>query len=292
MDASSTSIGPQLVIAIAITITIFIIFMAFEQLYKSYLNYGSAQVSVYPYTGSSSKQKIIKQNPSDPKAITLYPSENQLTGIEFSYSMFLYISDENETATTGWNTIMYKGYESGPFPLCGPGLFVSTDSSSDVGPGGKGTPTLRIVMNSYAKWFNTLDIKDVPYNKWVHLALVLRKNTLEAYINGNIANTLEFNGTLPYQNYQSLILFPSYRSPSVAEFNASNGPKRGIPEGENFIIHGKFSGYVSSVTYYTYAISYAEIQSALTAGPSNKMDTGSMDMPPYLIDSWWTNRSS
>ena len=42
--------------------------------------------------------------------------------------------------------------------------------------------------------------------------------------------------------------------------------------------------------YFTYALTYSEIQAQLNVGPSDKFDEQSMDKPPYLMDSWWTQR--
>jgi hypothetical protein len=287
MELASTDIFPQIVIAVLITAAIFFIFMVVETIYRAYLSYGSARIAVYPYTGASSKAVVIRQDPRNAKNTTLPLSENQLTGIEFSYTTFLYISDDTDDGTDGWKTVFYKGYEQSPFPLCGPGVFVSSSNTSTA------TPTLRVIMNTYDKWFNTVDVKQVPFNKWIHLGIVLRNNTLEVYVNGNLANKKSFNGTLPYQNYQPLVLFPGYKS-SAIELNNTNNPivptKLGIPPGENMTINGKFSGYLSNMTYFAYAISYSELQGSVATGPSSKFEQGSMDKPPCLIDSWWTQR--
>ena len=233
-------------------------------------------------TGSASK--IITQDPANSNSKTLVLSENQLTGIEFSYSTFLYISEDTDDNTKGWKTVFYKGYQSSPFPLCGPGVFVSSKSQTNGGP------VLRVVMNTYDTWFNTIDVKQIPFNKWFHLALVLRNNAMEVYVNGNLATKRVFNGTLPYQNYQPLNLFPSVRTLEGSFTSTSTNPVKGIPAGDNFIIRGKATGYISNLYYFSYALSYSEIQSALNIGPSSQFDQGSMDKPPYLIDSWWTQR--
>jgi hypothetical protein len=68
------------------------------------------------------------------------------------------------------------------------------------------------------------------------------------------------------------------------------GGKKGLPEGENFYVMGKASGYLSNLFYFSYALSYSEIQGLLNQGPSSSFDQSNMDMPPYLIDSWWTSR--
>jgi hypothetical protein len=288
MDLSSTEVFPQLLVAVGTALLVYIIFMVAEILYKAYLSYGSQRVEVYPYTGSSSKSISFKQDPKNTANIVLPFSDNQMTGIEFSYSAFIYISDDTQDSTgdAGWKTIFYKGYETGPFPLCAPGVFVS-NNPSDKGP------VLRVVMNTYKTWFNTVDVAQIPFNKWFHLAIVLRNNSLEVYVNGNLANKLSFNGTLPYQNYQSLNLFSNARSGPATEFTSTNTTtKKTIPAGDNFNVTGKFSGYISSLTYFSYAISYSEIQKALTVGPSSKFDQSAMDKPPYLIDSWWTQRKA
>ena len=282
MDTSSTDIFPQIIIAVAIAAAVFFIYLVIEQLYKAYLSYGNSRIAVYPFTGSSSKTKVIKQDPNAAGSITLPASDNQLTGIEFTYSTFLYISDDTDDGdgTMKWKSVFYKGYESAPFPLLGPGVFVSSGDSNGT--------RLRIIMNTYDKWFNTLDVSQIPVNKWFHLAIVLKNSSLEAYVNGNLANKLSLKGTLPYQNYQPLILFPNTKT-SQTDFV---GPARGIPAGENFFVAGKFSGYISNMTYFSYALTYSEIQNQLNIGPSSQFDQESMDKPPYLIDTWWTQRAT
>ena len=48
---------------------------------------------------------------------------------------------------------------------------------------------------------------------------------------------------------------------------------------------------MSRLTYYNYALCYAEIQKDMDKGPSTKMDDSNMnDIPPYLADSWWVTK--
>ena len=276
---------PPVVRAVIRALVVFVLYMILETLYKAYLNYGNARIPVMPKTRSS--YKVFPQDPNNSANINLPFSENQLTGIEFSYSTFIYISDDsydsNSADPEGWRSIFYKGYESSPFPLLGPGVFVNT-----AGP----SPILRVIMNTYDTWYNPIDVKQIPFNKWIHLTLVLRKNTLEIYVNGNLANKKTFHGTLPYQNYQPLILFPTATTSRVDFVNPSDQTtkKRGIPPGDNFFVKGKFSGYISNMYYFSYALTYSEIQSMMEIGPSKEFDNDNMDIPPYLIDSWWTQR--
>ncbi len=297
MDLSSPDIFPQIVISLLIVATIYIAYMVVETFYRSYLGYSKVRIPIYPYTGSSTKSIVVKQDPNTPGSKTLNLSENQLTGIEFSYSFFLYVSEDTDDNTAGWKTVFYKGYESGPFPLQGPGVYISSTSTvQKVGSNviqNTPAPTLRVVMNSYDKWFNKVDVNQIPFNKWMHIAIVLRKNTLEVYVNGNLANKLTFDGTLPYQNYQPLNIFSNNKTlPTEFRSADSSNVKRGIPVGDNFIINGKFTGYLSNLYYFSYAMTYSEIQGMLNMGPSSEFSQESMDKPPYLIDSWWTQRKA
>jgi hypothetical protein len=48
---------------------------------------------------------------------------------------------------------------------------------------------------------------------------------------------------------------------------------------------------LSSLFYYSYALSYTEIDSLVREGPSSKacIVTQTQDSPPYLEDNWWIN---
>jgi hypothetical protein len=63
----------------------------------------------------------------------------------------------------------------------------------------------------------------------------------------------------------------------------------GIPPGENMTVTGPFSGYISNLYYFTYALSFSEIQAMMNMGPSTATCASAERMDPaYLIDSWWT----
>ena len=286
MEVSTSEIFPQIMYGAVVVAIVYILYMGVEVLWRAYLGYGTTRISVFPMT--TNMPKTFQQDPSNPLSVYLPISQNQLTGIEFSYSTFIYVDDSTFNDTTHqWHTVMYKGYESGPFPLCGPGVFVSTDTNND--------PVLRVVMNSYNSWFNTVDVKQIPVKKWFHLALVLSgNNTLNVYVNGNLANKLVLDGTIAYQNYQPLMILPTIKI-SSSDFDNTAGTNqklRDIPPGQSFVIAGPMTGFVSNLIYYSYAIGYSEIQALMQMGPSSQMDTASMTAPPYLIDTWWTQQKA
>jgi hypothetical protein len=88
------------------------------------------------------------------------------------------------------------------------------------------------------------------------------------------------------------MVLPSFKNVGNNDLNnsAGNSTLRGLPPGENFIINGAINGFVSNIIYYSYAIGYSEIQSLMNMGPSTQMDTQNMTIPPYLIDTWWTQQ--
>lgn len=288
MEVSTSEIFPQILYGVVVVGIVYILYMGIEVLWRAYLGYGNTRVMVYPMT--TNMPKTFQQDPSNPQTVYLPVSQNQLTGIEFSYSTFIYVDDStftNNTSPQQWSTVFYKGYESGPFPLCGPGVFVSTDNNNN--------PVLRVIMNSYTSWFNKVDVTQIPVKKWFHLVLVLSaNNSMNVYINGNLANKLVLDGTIAYQNYEPLNVLSTFKTVTTTHFDNSsstdNTPRRGIPPGETFVINGAMTGFVSNIVYYSYAIGYSEIQALLQMGPSSKMDTQSMTAPPYLIDTWWTQQ--
>jgi hypothetical protein len=287
MQASTSDLFPQIIYGVVVVLVIYLVYMGIEMIWRVSLDYSTVRIPVYMKTGESAK--VFTQDPTNSDSVYLPISQNQLTGIEFSYCIFIYIKDNtfiDNVSPQSWSTIFYKGYEAGPFPLCGPGVFASTDRENN--------PVLRIVMNSYNGWFNKVDVSQIPVNKWFHLALVMSaNNTLNVYINGNLANKLVLDGTIAYQNYQSLNVLPVVRTATITDFDNSRSTDnslRGIPPGETFVIKGPISGFVSNIVYYSYAIGYGEIQANVNAGPSTVMDTSSMAIPPYLIDTWWTQQ--
>lgn len=260
----------QVLLVLILLTLLFIVFSSFEWLYQTFQSVGGRTVQLMPYTVSSAdKQYTFRQNSLQyPDAKPLPASENERTGIEFTYSFYLYINPGTFTGTDALYHVLHKGYST-LWPLMGPGVFLKGTSN-----------TMRVVMNTYASPYTYLDIENIPVQKWFHTAVVCRKNSLEVYINGNLRNRIDFKGTLPYQNFQDLILF--------------NPLKRTVYETQTFsltapiMFDGTFSGNLSNLIYLAYAASYTEIQGLLNLGVSTQTLTSSQDKPPYLVDTYWT----
>jgi hypothetical protein len=136
-------------------------------------------------------------------------------------------------------------------------------------------------MNTFETWNRYVEVDNFPINKWVHIALICKSNCLEVYINGNLKSRLDFNGFAPYQNYQNICAF-SQRRITVPKTIPSVGEA-------GFDVFGVMKGMVSRLTYFSYALSYTEVNSLLNQGPSSKLASTQAGMTtPYLDDTWWT----
>jgi hypothetical protein len=228
----------------------------------------------------SSQSIVVRQDPSDPNAKMLLHSDNEFTGVEFTYSFFLFVDPATFDTSNGLKHVFYKGYST-PFPLLGPAVFVRSDEN-----------TLRIFMNSYKSWYSYVDIQNVPVQKWFYVAIVFRANTLEVYINGNLKGRIPMEKTYPYQNYQNLIVFGK----STFNSNTTLGNKLVNLQGveEDFKVTGTMAGQLSRFYHYRYALSFAEIQANANMGPSSTIDmpttqSANSYLQNSLVDSWYTS---
>jgi hypothetical protein len=228
------------------------------------------------YTASSEESGItIRQDPKYSDAIPLGLSVNERTGIEFSYSFYMYILPSTFTGDQVMKHVFHKGF-SIPWPLMGPGVFVMGNSN-----------TLRVVMNTHKNPYTYTDVQNIPVQKWFHVVLNCFKGGLDIYINGTLANRIPFKDNVPYQNYQDLIFFSptnhTLRKENIAALDDSTG---------NIEIRGAFNGYISNMKYARYALSMIEIGTLMSEGPSSKRKSSEMSVPPYMADSWWVGARS
>lgn len=128
------------------------------------------------------KSITISQNPNLKGARPVHLSSNERSGIEFSYTFYLNVNPSAFRQEYGLCHIFHKGYSS-QFPLLAPGVYMRSD-----------TNTLRVYMNTFKTWNNFVEVENFPIGKWVHVAIVCSDNSLEIYVNGNLAKKLPFEG--------------------------------------------------------------------------------------------------
>jgi hypothetical protein len=135
------------------------------------------------------------------------------------------------------------------WPLRAPGVWLHPDKNA-----------LRVYMNSYNEISEYLDVENIPINKWFCLIIIVKGQNLDCYVNGNLKKSLKLSG-IPKQNYGDVFI------------NAFGG----------------FSGYLSRLRYYDYALNYGELDGILKIGPNMMPCADSGERPPYLTPNWWTN---
>ncbi len=176
---------------------------------------------------------VIPQTPGLSNTIQIDRSENATEGIEFTWSVWIYI-DDLQYLSGKYRHIFHKGNndlneESGlNLPNNAPGLYLAPDKNALV-----------IFMNTYNEINETIEINDIPINKWVNVIIKVEDKKMNVYVNGVIARSMKLTG-VPKQNY-----------------------------GDVFVaMNGGFSGYISNLWYYDYALGVGEIQSITANGPS------------------------
>jgi hypothetical protein len=184
---------------------------------------------------------VIPQDPASNGSITVNRSVNANEGIEFTWSVWIYIDDLTYNSGT-YRCVFYKGndYATDPnnpdnqglnFPNNAPGLYIAPN-----------TNTLVIMMNTFNVINEEIQVNDIPLNKWVNVIVRCQHNTLDVYINGTIVKSHHLHG-VPKQNYGDVYV-------------ATNGG---------------FSGYISNLWYYDYGLGINEISNIYSKGANTNM---------------------
>jgi len=203
---------------------------------------------------------IIKQDPSE-NGTTILRSKNQDGGIEFTWSVWLYLDETDTYDVSQYKHIFHKGDDSlntdgMNFPSNAPGLYLKPKDTTDL------QHVLQVRMNTFNQLTETIDIKNIPNRKWVNVIITCRNHHLDVYINGTIAKRYILNG-VPKQNY-----------------------------GDVFVaMNGGFTGKISNLWYYNYAIGTKEVNDINGAGANtNVASTSSINnatVPKYTPLSYY-----
>jgi hypothetical protein len=233
-----------------------------NNLIQAFEVYSQSTLTLLPYLYDG--PQVIYQNPNQKSAITINPSVNAPSGLEFSYACFLFLNKSTFQGTTdALKHVFHKGstvYK----PLMCPGVFVRNNNNSLV-----------IYMNETAAWNTNCEIPNIPIGKFFHLAIVVRNTNVDVYINGNIVHRMTLS-SVPKQNFGDLYVFKTEHFT-----DASTSPE------SPFVVNGAATGMISNLVYTGYALNYEQIDRMVRAGPSTKMVSATQNLPPYLADNWW-----
>ena len=198
----------------------------------------------------------IPQDPNSNGSIPVIRSDNANEGVEFSYSVWLFIDDLVyqkgqykhifHKGSEGINTTD-PGYMGMAYPNNSPGLYLDSKENK-----------LIVMMNTYDKVAETIIVPDVPIHKWISVILRLENRNLDVYVNGTIVARHELK-SVPKQNYGNVY--------------ANQG--------------GGFSGLMSNLRYFNRALTITEIQQIVSAGPNMSSSSTLSIFPPYLSLRWY-----
>jgi hypothetical protein len=218
---------------------------------------------------SGASNQTRTQDPSNPESILVKRSNNESSGIEFTWSTWIKIDElPNMTTPPYFQHIFHKGVsdfkskEDGGDGIAsttnGPGLYVKpyrpTDNDATIA-------SLRVVMSTNERGNNNyIDIDDIPLKRWVNVIIRMQNTTVDVYINGTISGRLNLTD-VPLQNYYDVQI------------------------GKN----GGFIGSLSALRYYDNALNIFHITKIVAAGPIIEVDDPKLEKNyNYLSTSWYT----
>lgn len=250
----------------AFVIMVIIVFFVLLQLSITLLSkfMNSQNSSPYLINGMIEGKTMIEieQDPNDSNSITLLRSSNENDGVEFSYSTWLFI-DDLEYNKGQFRHIFHKGDSdinhdddtigAGlSYPNNAPGLYLAPYKNNLV-----------VVMNTFQNVTERIVIQNITLNKWINVIIRCENRTVDVYINGSIARRHILSG-LPRQNYGNVFV----------------------------CMNGGFSGNLSNLRYYNYALGTREIERIIFWGPNTSLSASSnLDRTNanYLSFKWYTS---
>lgn len=258
---------------IILIIIVFIFLVALGILLIQYYTSPATNPYIIKGTLDGTDGKIISQDPSISGSVPIYRSNNQSTGLEFTWAFWIFIGDLGNDPNK-YQIIFNKGDTSyGPNNIStvnnGPGVYLAPVAAVGSDGANKSTAVLRVVMDSSSlnDPNTTIDIDNVPIRKWVHVAIRAQNTVIDVYINGVISSRLILND-VPKQNYNDI----------------------------NYAQNGGFSGKISNLRYHSYALNVFEINSIVEWGPNTSASllsssagaaTGNYN---YLSNSWYSSK--
>ena len=196
----------------------------------------------------STQMIVYQQDPSNNGAATIYRSINATDGIEFTWSTWIFINNLQTNAGI-YKHVFSKGnsnlIENGLIqPNNAPGLYIAPNTNALV-----------VLMNTFNVINEEIVIPDIPLNKWVNVIIRCQNTTLDVYINGTIARSVNLIG-VPKQNYGDVYV----------------------------AMNGGFDGYISNLWYYSYALGTSAIQNIVSNGPNTKMISSNNGMNDNMFN--------
>jgi hypothetical protein len=198
----------------------------------------------------------IPQNAATHPEVFASPSNNQPGGLEFTWSVWIYIMKLEDTKS--YSNVFFKGRPLGG-SRCeninnmsnGPGVYLKNVTSNLIS-----SVNLFVYMDTYTRpsavympvessgqciKTNMIQIPHIPVMEWVNVCIACQERSMSVYINGLISSTLLLDG-IPKQNNGDVCI------------------------GYN----GGFTGRISTLQYFTRKLNIIEINNIVNKKPNTK----------------------
>ena len=288
--------------ALMILIIIFVVFsVKFSIQLILYLMSPSNSPIIIDGRIDGTESRTFTQNPGLSKSKTIQRSKNEKGGLEFTWSTWLYIKEssiDSINPAVEYKHIFSKGdnvnniwenegsslgaenMNSGMiWPNASPGLYLRatpTPTSTTSTDGGGNQVELKVAMTTFGgdsvstadgetnmlPIVETIDIDNIPLNKWINIIIRVKGLIVDIYINGIIVKRHILQST-PKQNYGDI----------------------------HTALNGGFNGYISYLRYFDYAIEVGKISSIIDKGPSLKTLSNQSNNKnrSYMSSRWYFN---
>lgn len=207
---------------------------------------------------------MISVNPRKFGSKPILRSVNEKEGLEFTYSIWLYIKglDDDEEEKCIFRKGAGKSKEDDE--TNGPGLYIKKSNNE---------AHLSVKMDYYTidnseKAYDTNEIVEVkvPLRTWVNVMIRCNGQNLDVLINGILYSSILMSG-IPRQNYYDIAFSGGY---------SGNPP---------------FDGYISDFWYWNYSLGTNKIVNLINYGPNTKnlkqKQSMSDKVPEYLSYNWF-----
>lgn len=257
-------------------VIIFIVLLNLGILLIQYFTTTSNSPYLYRGMRSGATELVITQDPIDSESILIKRSNNQSTGMEFTWSTWIFINElPGAEEVNKYQHIFNKGpgnisNDKGDgidLQGNGPGLYIKPfNNNVNSSPSTGDIASLRVIMTTNANGSDSyIDVDDIPIKKWVNIIIRMQNTIMDVYVNGTISGRLTLPD-VPIQNYYNV----------------------------NITKNGGFNGNLSNLRYYDYAMNIFEITKIVSNGPNLDTDAennGKLQKNyNYLSTSWYTSK--
>jgi len=211
---------------------------------------------------NAANQKMIPADPKQTNGVLISRSQNQETGIEFSYSVWINISNLNASSSKQFQHVFSKGDNLMDTEM---GKKLGGTNGLSNAPGlyiAPGQNDLHVFMNTFGTVEETVVVKGVPLNKWIHVVIRVQGVHLDVYINGLLTQRKVLE-SVPLQNNGNVYT----------------------------TMNGGYTGYLSDLRYFERALQPGDILDITNRGPNlnvSSMETSDLSSkPPYMSYRWY-----